>query len=102
MSSVFSFQVTKDILIVLVTFRLQLDGHYSLKNQAGDLYYQCQPIYRISCKVSRAIFYNLSLLGATNFQGFQDFYLINKPFWCDYVLRATMYRGRIRIQEIRY
>ena len=58
--------------------------------------------YRISCKVSRAIFYNLSLLGATNFQGFQDFYLINKPFWCDYVLRATMYQGRIRIQEIRY
>ena len=45
MSPVFSFQVTKDVLIVLVTFRLQLDGHYSLKNQAGDLYYQCQPIY---------------------------------------------------------
>ena len=38
LSSVFSFQVAEDILIVLVTFRLQLDGHYSLKNQAGDLY----------------------------------------------------------------
>ena len=58
--------------------------------------------YRISCKVSRAIFNNLSLLGATIFQGFQVFYLMNKPFWCDYVLRATKYRGRIRIQEIRY
>ena len=59
-------------------------------------------MYRISCKVSRAIFNNLSLLGATSFQGFHGFYLINKPFWCDYVLRATMYRGRISIQEIRY
>ena len=57
--------------------------------------------YRISCKVSRAIFHNLNLLGATNFHNFKDFYLISKPFWCDYVLRATVYQGRISLQEIR-
>ena len=49
LSSVFSFQIAKDILIVLVTFCLQLDGHYSLKNQAGDLYY----CHRLACVCSR-------------------------------------------------
>ena len=48
-------------------------------------------IYRISCKVSQASFYNLSLLGATDYQGLNDFYLINKLFGCGYVLRAYKY-----------
>ena len=56
--------------------------------------------YRISCKDSRAIFYNLNLLGATNLQGFKHFYLMKMPFCCEYVLRAAMYQGRISIQEI--
>ena len=56
----------------------------------------------ISCKVSQAILNNLSLLGTTNFQVFLGFCLIDKPFWCDYVLRATMYQRRISIQEIWY
>ena len=68
----------------------------------GFMIYFFYIVYRTSSKVSRAIFNNLGLLGTTNFQGFKDFYLINKPFCCDYVLRAAMYQGRISIQEIRY
>ena len=61
--------------------------------------------YRISCKVSRAIFSNFSHLGATNYKGMFKIALENmQNYWkkCQFCLGATIFWGRLRIQELRY